>query len=67
MCYAFLIRIPGMKSILQAMYGTTDKSTERNFWLRFPILLAFAAGFDKDAKMIEALAALGFGFIEVEQ
>lgn len=61
-----LIRIPGMKSILRAMYGTTDKSRERElFGLRFPNPVGLAAGFDKDAKMIEALAALGFGFIEV--
>ncbi len=33
--------------------------------LRFPGLLGLAAGFDKNAVGIDALAALGFGFVEV--
>ncbi len=33
--------------------------------LRFPTPVGIAAGFDKDARLIPMLAALGFGFIEV--
>ena len=33
--------------------------------LTFPGPLGVAAGFDKDAKAVDALAALGFGFVEV--
>ncbi|HET8717672.1 MAG TPA: quinone-dependent dihydroorotate dehydrogenase [Nocardioidaceae bacterium] len=33
--------------------------------LRFPGVLGLAAGFDKNAEGIDALAALGFGFVEV--
>jgi dihydroorotate dehydrogenase len=33
--------------------------------LRFPNVVGLAAGFDKDGKYIEAMAMLGFGFIEV--
>jgi len=33
--------------------------------LRFPNPVGLAAGFDKDARLIPALASLGFGFIEV--
>jgi dihydroorotate dehydrogenase len=33
--------------------------------LRFPALLGLAAGFDKNAVGIDALAGLGFGFVEV--
>jgi len=33
--------------------------------LRFPGVLGLAAGFDKNAVGIDALAALGFGFVEV--
>ncbi len=33
--------------------------------LRFPGVLGVAAGFDKDAKGVDALAGLGFGFVEV--
>ncbi|REJ34735.1 MAG: dihydroorotate dehydrogenase (quinone) [Bacillota bacterium] len=35
------------------------------FGLRFPNPVGLAAGFDKDARAPRALAALGFGFIEV--
>lgn len=35
------------------------------FGLRFPTPVGLAAGFDKDAVAVPALAALGFGFIEV--
>ncbi|HEU0025862.1 MAG TPA: quinone-dependent dihydroorotate dehydrogenase, partial [Ktedonobacterales bacterium] len=35
------------------------------FGLRFPHLIGLAAGFDKNARAVPALAALGFGFIEI--
>lgn len=35
------------------------------FGLRFPNPIGLAAGFDKDARHVEAMMALGFGFIEV--
>src|SRR5690606_29170610 len=35
------------------------------FGLEFPNPVGLAAGFDKDARVPRALAALGFGFIEV--
>jgi len=37
----------------------------RAMGLEFPGLLGLAAGFDKNAEGIDALAALGFGFVEV--
>lgn len=37
----------------------------RVFGLNFPNPVGLAAGFDKDAKLYEELACLGFGFIEV--
>ena len=41
-------------------------SLERNvFGLTFPNPVGLAAGFDKDARWIEALESLGFGFIEI--
>ena len=33
--------------------------------LRFPNRVGLAAGFDKNGRCIDALGALGFGFIEV--
>jgi dihydroorotate dehydrogenase len=35
------------------------------FGLRFPNRVGLAAGFDKNARYVDALGALGFGFIEV--
>jgi dihydroorotate dehydrogenase len=35
------------------------------FGITFPNPVGLAAGFDKDAKLIDELAAFGFGFIEI--
>src|SRR5262245_59004120 len=35
------------------------------FGLRFPNRIGLAAGFDKNGRYVDALGALGFGFIEV--
>ncbi|MEZ4721859.1 MAG: quinone-dependent dihydroorotate dehydrogenase [Flavobacteriales bacterium] len=39
--------------------------TTKVFGVEFPNRLGLAAGFDKDARWIEPLSALGFGFIEI--
>lgn len=59
-------KLPGMKFLLRKLYVRQDPGLERNlFSLRFPNPVGLAAGFDKDAKLIEELSLLGFGFIEV--
>ncbi|HZC08059.1 MAG TPA: quinone-dependent dihydroorotate dehydrogenase [Ktedonobacterales bacterium] len=46
--------------------GPTSPSLAREvFGLRFPNPIGLAAGFDKNAVAVPALAALGFGFVEV--
>ncbi len=46
--------------------GEQPRGMEREvFGLRFPSPIGLAAGFDKNAVAIPALAALGFGFVEV--
>ena len=46
--------------------GAMPRTLEREvFGLRFPNPIGLAAGFDKNAVAIPALAALGFGFVEV--
>ncbi len=46
--------------------GEQPRGMEREiFGLRFPNPIGLAAGFDKNAVAIPALAALGFGFVEV--
>ncbi len=48
------------------MFGVQDPKLERElFGLKFPNPVGLAAGFDKDAKLIDELGNLGFGFIEI--
>ncbi|HEX6542612.1 MAG TPA: quinone-dependent dihydroorotate dehydrogenase [Ktedonobacterales bacterium] len=49
-----------------AMAWPGDLGREREvFGLRFPHPIGLAAGFDKNARAVPALAALGFGFVEI--
>ena len=51
---------------LAAVTWPGDLGTPREvFGLRFPHPIGLAAGFDKNARAVPALAALGFGFIEI--
>ncbi len=48
------------------LFRAGEPGLERDvFGLRFPTPIGLAAGFDKNAVAIPALAALGFGFVEV--
>jgi len=59
-------RIWGVKSLLKNLYQVEDKRLEREVMgLKFKNPLGLAAGFDKNASMIEELAEFGFGFIEI--
>ena len=59
-------RIWGVKSLLKNLYQFEDKRLEREVMgLKFKNPLGLAAGFDKNASMIEELAEFGFGFIEI--
>lgn len=58
--------LPGVAALLRRCYSVPDKNLERTlFGIRFPNPVGLAAGFDKDARLIDALATLGFGFIEI--
>ncbi len=62
----FLFKIPGVSIIFRAVYTVTDKRLERTvFGITFPNPVGLAAGFDKDAKIVDEFSALGFGFIEI--
>jgi dihydroorotate dehydrogenase len=59
-------RIWGVKSFLKNLYQLEDKRLAREvLGLKFKNPLGLAAGFDKNASMIEELAEFGFGFIEI--
>jgi dihydroorotate dehydrogenase len=58
--------IPGFKSLLRALFSYQDLGLHRQILgLRFENPVGLAAGFDKDAKLIDELACFGFGFIEI--
>jgi dihydroorotate dehydrogenase len=58
--------VPGFKSILRSQYSYRAPSLEKElFGIKFSNPVGLAAGFDKDAKLIDELACLGFGFIEI--
>ncbi len=62
----FLFKIPGFKSIAKSIHTIEDNQLEKElFGLKFKNPVGLAAGFDKDAKLFNELAAFGFGFIEI--
>lgn len=59
-------KIPGTKSLLGSIFRYKHTTLERKILgLRFENPVGLAAGFDKDAKLIDELSAFGFGFIEI--
>lgn len=61
-----LLSIPVLSHLARRFYQLEDPRLERNFMgLHFRNPVGLAAGFDKDGKYLNAMAALGFGFIEL--
>jgi dihydroorotate dehydrogenase len=62
----FFCRIPLSKALLKSIYDIKDPRLEREvFGLKFKNPVGLAAGFDKNAKWVDELSCLGFGFIEI--
>jgi dihydroorotate dehydrogenase len=62
----FAQRVPGMRSWMKKQFGVNDPKLRKELMgLSFENPVGLAAGFDKDARWIDALDALGFGFIEI--
>jgi dihydroorotate dehydrogenase len=58
--------VPGVAAVLRRWVGPRDPVLRvRALGLEFPGPLGLAAGFDKDARAVRGLGALGFGFVEV--
>jgi dihydroorotate dehydrogenase len=58
--------IPGIPAISRVFYKVNDDRLKRSvFGLEFDNPVGLAAGFDKEAKLYNELANLGFGFIEI--
>lgn len=65
-CLHTACKIPGVKSLLRILFDYQHPSLEKKlFGLIFKNPVGLAAGFDKDARLIDELACLGFGFIEI--
>ena len=61
-----LSAMPGVRAALRRRLDAEDPVLRTHaLGLSFPNPIGLAAGFDKDARAFPALAALGFGFIEV--
>ncbi|WP_347158251.1 quinone-dependent dihydroorotate dehydrogenase [Pontibacter chitinilyticus] len=59
-------KLPFAASLSQRLFQVQNPRLERElFGLKFPNPVGLAAGFDKDAKLVDELAAFGFGFIEI--
>ncbi len=55
-----------LRNVVQGLLSVKNTQLERElFGLHFPNPVGVAAGFDKNAEVIDGLSALGFGFVEV--
>lgn len=58
--------VPGVKWALRLLFSVNHPRLERKILgITFKNPVGLAAGFDKDAKLIDELASFGFGFIEI--
>lgn len=65
-CLRIASGFPGAKPLLRSLYDFRHPRLERNLLgMKFSNPVGLAAGFDKDAKLIDALSCFGFGFIEI--
>lgn len=61
-----VLKLPLGKSLIKGMFNFEDQRLERKvFGLKFKNPVGLAAGFDKNAELIDDFSNLGFGFIEV--
>ena len=61
-----IFRIPGVSKGVGKSYSIKSPLLKRTvFGIDFPSPVGLAAGFDKDARLIDEVAVFGFGFIEI--
>jgi len=59
-------KIPGVRNLIRYIFRVKHPALERQvFGLHFENPVGLAAGFDKDATMVDGLSNFGFGFIEI--
>jgi dihydroorotate dehydrogenase len=60
------LSLPGAKALARAVFVKKAPTLEREvFGINFPNPVGLAAGFDKNAELVDELACLGFGFVEI--
>ncbi|MCX6275130.1 MAG: quinone-dependent dihydroorotate dehydrogenase [Bacteroidetes bacterium] len=65
-CLKWVLKLPGMKGLFGNLFCSKDARLETVVaGIRFPNRIGLAAGLDKDAKMVDEFAVLGFGFVEI--
>ncbi len=60
----FFFKIPSTASLIQSLFKVNTTPVNL-FGLNFPNRVGLAAGFDKNAELIDELSNFGFGFIEI--
>ena len=64
--FKFCFQLPFVKTILKVIFQYEAPTLEKNILgLTFKNPVGLAAGFDKNAEMIDEFESLGFGFIEI--
>ncbi len=64
--FDLILRIPGMRLLIRSMFTLPEAGLSKSLLgLHFPNPVGLAAGFDKNAKYLDALACLGFGYVEI--
>lgn len=59
-------KITPLRSIIRSLYSVKNPKLERELWgIKFPNPVGLGAGFDKDARWVDELSCLGFGFVEI--
>lgn len=61
----FLCRIPGIKNLIASNLRPQKNIPYSILNIHFPNRVGLGAGFDKNAKYLNELEALGFGFVEI--
>ncbi|MEM0941476.1 MAG: quinone-dependent dihydroorotate dehydrogenase [Bacteroidota bacterium] len=62
----FILKLPFSKKIVQTRFQVVSHKLEKEiFGLKFKNPIGLAAGFDKNAELIDDFSHLGFGFIEI--
>ncbi|MEM6735457.1 MAG: quinone-dependent dihydroorotate dehydrogenase [Bacteroidota bacterium] len=62
----FVLKLPFSKKIMQKRFQIDSPKLEKEiFGLKFKNPIGLAAGFDKNAELIDDFSHLGFGFIEI--